>query len=85
MTTPSADRTHFTDDDLRATLDGRIRQLEGELEGSLIQLAEAQADPHDTEGAPAFQRNVESLKARLAVVRQRRKALTPTPPPPPPA
>ena len=68
-------RTLFTDDDLKATLDGRIRQLEGELEGNLIQQAEAEADPHDEQGAELHARNVESLTARLNVVRERRAAL----------
>lgn len=77
MTTanPSVDRTHFTDEDLIATLDGRIRQLEGELEGNLIQEEEAQADPHDRDSAAIYRKNVESIQARLAVVRRRRSAL----------
>lgn len=79
-----SNRTLFTDDDLKATLDGRIRQLEGELEGNLIQQAEAQADPHDNTNVEVFTRNVESLEARLGVVRGRRSQLnTPAPAPAP--
>lgn len=68
-------RTLFTDDDLKATLDARIRQLEGELEGNLVQQAEAEADPHDTTSSEVHGRNVESLEARLKVVRERRGQL----------
>lgn len=68
-------RTLFTDDDLKATLDGRIRQLEGELEGNLTMQAEAAADPHDDTGEAVHARNIESLTARLNVVRERRAAL----------
>lgn len=77
-----SDRTLFTDDDLKATLDGRIRQLEGELEGNRIQAAESEVDPYDTTSAEQFNRNVESLEARLRVVRARRADLeksSPTP------
>lgn len=67
-----SDRTHFTDTDLKSVLDGRIRQLEAELEANLIQAAESAADPHDDSGPDQFQKNVESLEARLTVVRGRR-------------
>lgn len=86
MTTPASGRTHFSDEDLRATLNGRILQLEAELEGNLIQQEESDADPHDETGAEVFSKNVESLQARLTVVRRRLSALgepaAPTPPAP---
>lgn len=71
----TTDRSVFTDDDLKATLDGRIRQLEGEREGNIIAEAEAEADPHDDTSAESHARNIESLTARLTVVRERRAAL----------
>lgn len=72
---PTSSRTLFSDDDLKATLDGRIRQLEGELEGNRIQHAEAEADPHDDQSAALHKRNIESLEARLGVVRAERAKL----------
>jgi hypothetical protein len=66
----------FSKDDLKATLDGRIRQLEGELAGNRLQYAETIADPHvDDEQADVFTRNIESLEARLGVVRGERSKL----------
>lgn len=78
MTTTPPERRLFSDDDLRATLDGRIRQLEGEREGTLIALAEVEADPHAGRDDKAqLRRNAESLTARLAVVLARRAELDP--------
>jgi hypothetical protein len=76
--TPTAaakSRELFTDADLKATLDGRIRQLEGDLEGQLMLADEAAADPHDETSEKQHRESAESLTARLEVVRKRRKAL----------
>jgi hypothetical protein len=76
MTTADTSRKLFSDDELRATLDGRIRQLEAEREANLIANAEAEADPHVSDSdAGTFRRNIESIEARLAVVRERRTSL----------
>lgn len=66
------DKPLFTAADERATLEGRIRQLEGERYGNQLQYDETIADPNvDNEVAEAFEKNVASLDARLAVLRQR--------------
>lgn len=72
-------RTLFSDADLMATLDGRVRQLEGEREGNTIQMEETLADPHvDNQAADKFKKNIESLNARLSAVQKRKDALQAT-------
>lgn len=68
--------TVLSDDELRAIVDGRTRQLEAELAGHRMQAAEEEADPH-VSGAQSEQtsKTIQSLEARLEVLRDRRAAL----------
>lgn len=66
----------LTDDQIEEAVKNRIRQLEGEHYSQVLYLAEAEADPHATSDVKKGHREqIESLDARLGVLRQRHEAL----------
>lgn len=67
--------TVLTDADLKAGVEARMRQLEAELAGQRMLLAEAQADPHDDSSEDTHSKSIESLEARLKVTKSRYEAL----------
>lgn len=65
----------LTDADLKAGVENRIRQLEGELATHRMLSAEAAADPDDDVSEEAHDKAAAALEARLSVTRARLAAL----------
>jgi hypothetical protein len=74
--TTAADDELFGDTERRNILEGRLRQLHGDLYALEMHLSEEEADPHgNSKQVAQFRKDIQTVKARISTVQKLHRAL----------